>query len=183
LTGLARTCPERIRALLDRFYDAMAAEVEWAGGTVEKFVGDAVMAAFGAPVAHEDDVERALHVALGMQRRLPELFGGRLALRIGSIRATWWWGSPGRAVPVSPAMRSTCAHGWSRRPLLGRSWWVSGRLRPRAAHSSSPSQRRCRRRANLAGRLLQAGVRVVAVRPRGLGGAGAGVRRPRRRAG
>ncbi len=75
--------PERVRALLDRFYDAMATEVERAGGTVEKFVGDAVMAAFGAPVAHEDDAERALHVALGMQRRLGELFGGRLGLRIG----------------------------------------------------------------------------------------------------
>ena len=69
--------------MLDRFYDAMAAEVERAGGTVEKFVGDAVMAAFGAPVTHEDDAERALHVALGMQRRMSELFGGRLALRIG----------------------------------------------------------------------------------------------------
>ena len=43
--------PERTRVLLDRFYDAMAAEIEWAGGTVEKFVGDAVMAAFGAPMA------------------------------------------------------------------------------------------------------------------------------------
>jgi class 3 adenylate cyclase len=75
--------PERVRAMLNRFYDAMAAEVEWADGTVEKFAGDAVMAAFGAPVAHEDDAERALHVALGMQRRLAELFGGRLAVRIG----------------------------------------------------------------------------------------------------
>jgi class 3 adenylate cyclase len=75
--------PERVRALLDRFYDAMAAQVDRAGGTVEKFVGDAVMAAFGAPVAHEDDAERALHVALGMQRRMAELFGGQLALRIG----------------------------------------------------------------------------------------------------
>jgi class 3 adenylate cyclase len=75
--------PERVRAVLERFYDAMAAEVERAGGTIEKFVGDAVMAAFGAPVAHEDDAERALHVALGMQRRMGELFGGRLALRIG----------------------------------------------------------------------------------------------------
>jgi class 3 adenylate cyclase len=75
--------PERVRALLDRFYDAMAGEVERAGGTVEKFVGDAVMAAFGAPAAHEDDAERALHVALGMQRRMAESFGGRLALRIG----------------------------------------------------------------------------------------------------
>ena len=75
--------PERVRAILDRFYDAMSAEVERAGGTVEKFAGDAVMAAFGAPASHEDDAERALHVALGMQRRLGELFGGRLALRIG----------------------------------------------------------------------------------------------------
>ena len=75
--------PERVRAVLDRFYDAMAAEVERAGGTVEKFAGDAVMAAFGAPASHEDDAERALHVALGMQRRSGELFGGRLALRIG----------------------------------------------------------------------------------------------------
>jgi class 3 adenylate cyclase len=75
--------PERVRAMLDRFYDAMAAEIERAGGTLEKFVGDAVMAAFGAPAAHEDDAERALHAALGMQRRLAELFGGRLALHIG----------------------------------------------------------------------------------------------------
>ena len=75
--------PERVRALLDRFYDSMEAEIERAGGTVEKFVGDAVMAAFGAPTVHEDDAERALHVALAMQRRLVELFGDRLALRIG----------------------------------------------------------------------------------------------------
>ena len=75
--------PERTRVLLDRFYDAMAAEIERGGGTVEKFVGDAVMAAFGAPGALEDHAERALHVALAMQRRLTELFGERLALRIG----------------------------------------------------------------------------------------------------
>ncbi len=75
--------PERTRVLLARFYDAMAAEIEWAGGTVEKFVGDAVMAAFGAPTALEDHPERALHAALGMQRRLAELFGDQLALRIG----------------------------------------------------------------------------------------------------
>jgi class 3 adenylate cyclase/tetratricopeptide (TPR) repeat protein len=75
--------PERTRVLLDRFYAAMAEEIELAGGTVEKFVGDAVMAAFGAPAALEDHAERALHAALGMQRRLRELFGDRLALRIG----------------------------------------------------------------------------------------------------
>ncbi len=75
--------PERTRALLDRFYDAMAAEIELAGGTVEKFVGDAVMAAFGAPTAQEDHAERALHAALAMQRRMTELFDEELGLRIG----------------------------------------------------------------------------------------------------
>lgn len=75
--------PERTRALLNRFYDAMAAEIDDAGGTVEKFVGDAVMAAFGAPAAQEDHAERALHAALSMQRRLEELFGDVLSLRIG----------------------------------------------------------------------------------------------------
>ena len=75
--------PERTRALLDVFYDAMAEEVEHAGGTIEKFAGDAVMAAFGAPNALEDHAERALHAALAMQRRLARQFEGRLELRIG----------------------------------------------------------------------------------------------------
>jgi class 3 adenylate cyclase/tetratricopeptide (TPR) repeat protein len=75
--------PERTRVMLDRFYDAMAEEIARAGGTVEKFVGDAVMAAFGVPVAQEDHVERALHAALAMRRRLDELFGTGLSLRIG----------------------------------------------------------------------------------------------------
>src|SRR2546421_4279288 len=60
----------------------MAEEVERARGTVEKFAGDAVMAAFGAPTAFEDHAERALHAALAMRRRLAEQFTG-LELRIG----------------------------------------------------------------------------------------------------
>jgi class 3 adenylate cyclase/tetratricopeptide (TPR) repeat protein len=75
--------PERTRAMLERFYDAMAAEIETAGGTLEKFAGDAVMAVFGAPASLEDHAERALHAALAMRRRLHELFGERLALRTG----------------------------------------------------------------------------------------------------
>jgi class 3 adenylate cyclase/tetratricopeptide (TPR) repeat protein len=75
--------PERTRLVLERFYDAMAEEIDRAGGTVEKFAGDAVMAVFGVPEAHEDHAERALHAALAMQRRLEELFEGRLTLRIG----------------------------------------------------------------------------------------------------
>jgi class 3 adenylate cyclase/tetratricopeptide (TPR) repeat protein len=75
--------PERTRALLERFYDAMSSEIERAGGTVEKFAGDAVMAAFGAPAALEDHAERALHAALAMQERLADVAGGQLSLRIG----------------------------------------------------------------------------------------------------
>jgi class 3 adenylate cyclase len=75
--------PEHTRDMLDRFYDAMAAEIALGGGTVEKFIGDAVVAVFGAPTAQEDHAERALQVGLWMQARLKELFGGTLALRIG----------------------------------------------------------------------------------------------------
>lgn len=75
--------PEQTRLRLDRFYTGMAAEIRRAGGTLEKFAGDAVLAVFGAPAAYEDHAERALHAALWMQRRLRELFGDQLALRIG----------------------------------------------------------------------------------------------------
>src|SRR5690242_3973905 len=61
----------------------MEAEIALGGGTVEKFIGDAVVAVFGAPAAQEDHGERALQVALWMHERLGELFGDRLALRIG----------------------------------------------------------------------------------------------------
>lgn len=75
--------PERTRQLLERFYDAVTEELERAGGTVEKFAGDAVMAVFGSPVAHEDHAERALHAALAMRARLAAEFDAELALRIG----------------------------------------------------------------------------------------------------
>jgi len=75
--------PERVRVRLERFYDAMAEEIERTGGTVEKFAGDGVMAVYGAPAAFEDHAERALHAALAMQRRLQELFEGEVELRIG----------------------------------------------------------------------------------------------------
>ena len=81
-TTIGEADPESVRVLLDRFFAAMAEEVERVGGTVEKFAGDAVMAAFGAPAALEDHAERALHAALAMRERLAEL-DPSLALRIG----------------------------------------------------------------------------------------------------
>ena len=68
----------------------MRQEIEAEGGTVEKFIGDAVMAAFGVPTSHEDDAARAVHAALAMQRRLGEVnaalgttYGVALNMRIG----------------------------------------------------------------------------------------------------
>src|SRR6185295_6330090 len=56
--------PEDVRALLTPYWEHLRNELERYGGTVEKFIGDAVMALFGAPVAHEDDPERAVRAAL-----------------------------------------------------------------------------------------------------------------------
>src|SRR2546427_10228504 len=62
-----RLDPEDVRALLQPYWQRLRAELERFGGTVEKFIGDAVMALFGAPVAHEDDPERAVRAALAIR--------------------------------------------------------------------------------------------------------------------
>jgi class 3 adenylate cyclase/tetratricopeptide (TPR) repeat protein len=59
--------PEDVRAMLSPYYARLRSELERHGGTVEKFIGDAVMAVFGAPVAHEDDPERAVRAALAIR--------------------------------------------------------------------------------------------------------------------
>src|ERR687891_362210 len=59
--------PEDVRALLSPYHQRLRAELERFGGTVEKFIGDAVVALFGAPVTHEDDPERAVRAALAIR--------------------------------------------------------------------------------------------------------------------
>ena len=85
-----RLDPERLQEVLTTYFQAMREEIEAEGGTVEKFIGDAVMAAFGVPIAHEDDPARALRAALRMGRRLEQVnedlvsrFGVSLQVRIG----------------------------------------------------------------------------------------------------
>jgi class 3 adenylate cyclase/tetratricopeptide (TPR) repeat protein len=68
-----RRDPEDVRALLVPFYDALRADIEHFGGRVEKFIGDAVMGLFGAPVAHEDDPERAVRAALDIRSTIARL--------------------------------------------------------------------------------------------------------------
>jgi class 3 adenylate cyclase len=60
--------PEDVEAILGPYHERLRSELERHGGTVEKFIGDAVMALFGAPVAHEDDPERAVRAALASGR-------------------------------------------------------------------------------------------------------------------
>ena len=60
--------PEDVKALLARYHQQVRTHLERHGGTVEKFIGDAVMALFGAPTAHEDDPERAVRAALAIRR-------------------------------------------------------------------------------------------------------------------
>jgi class 3 adenylate cyclase/tetratricopeptide (TPR) repeat protein len=102
--------PEAIRGAMDRYFAEMRAIVERHGGIVEKFVGDAVMAAFGIPVVHEDDALRAVRTAAEMRERLATLndelerdWGVRLNARIGV--------NTGEVVAGDPSDRQTFATG------------------------------------------------------------------------
>ncbi|MEU7777202.1 adenylate/guanylate cyclase domain-containing protein [Micromonospora parva] len=81
--------PERVGAVTDRVLAALAGAVKTFGGHVDKLTGDGIMAVFGAPVAHEDDAERAVRAALSMQRAVRRVLdderggGAPLGLRVG----------------------------------------------------------------------------------------------------
>lgn len=85
-----RLDPEDLRGILERFFDLLAREVLKRDGTVDKYVGDEIMAVFGAPLAHEDDAVRAVSAAVAMHQAMAALNrslitqpAARLALRIG----------------------------------------------------------------------------------------------------
>ena len=90
-TNLAeRLDPESVRRVMGRLFDEMSAVIERHGGTVEKFIGDAIMAVFGIPAVHEDDALRAVRAAVDMRRALEALngelerdWGVRIAVRTG----------------------------------------------------------------------------------------------------
>ena len=82
-----RMDPEAVKSMVDRALRRLGEEVTRFGGTVDKFIGDNVMAVFGAPVAHEDDPERAVRAGLAMQAAMAEINerieGVEFALRVG----------------------------------------------------------------------------------------------------
>src|SRR6201997_29760 len=78
--------PEALQELLARYFERMQGIVESHGGSVEKFIGDAVMAVFGVPTAHEDAALRACRAAVEMRDALPELgIEGRIGVNTGEV--------------------------------------------------------------------------------------------------
>ena len=124
-----RLDPEAVKALVDRFLGRLGEEVERVGGRVDKYMGDAVMAIFGAPVAHEDDPERAVRAAVGMQAAMAELnqrllsdHGIEFALCVGVNTGEVLAGKVGEDYTV-----------------IGDAVNVASRLRPAPARGRSPS--------------------------------------------
>jgi class 3 adenylate cyclase/tetratricopeptide (TPR) repeat protein len=97
-----RVDPEDVRARLRPYHARLKQEIEHFGGTVEKFVGDAVMAAFGAPVAHEDDAERAVRAGLRILAAIHELNNAEPGLEL-SVRAAVTTGEVVVALGARPA--------------------------------------------------------------------------------
>ncbi len=83
-----RADPEDVRAMLRPYHERVKADIERFGGTVEKFIGDAVMAVFGAPAAHEDDAERAVRSALRILETIEELREEGLELAVRAAVTT-----------------------------------------------------------------------------------------------
>jgi class 3 adenylate cyclase/tetratricopeptide (TPR) repeat protein len=103
-----RMDPEAVKAIVEGFLRRLGEEVERYGGTVDKYIGDNVMALFGAPVAHEDDAERAVRAALGMQAAMEEInaqassaYGVTFALRVGINTGEVLAGAVGDAYTVT----------------------------------------------------------------------------------
>ena len=85
-----RLDPESLRRVMWRYFDAMQGTLERYGGTVEKFIGDAIVAVFGVPAVHEDDAIRAVRAAFEMSEALERVnrdlareYGVRIATRTG----------------------------------------------------------------------------------------------------
>jgi class 3 adenylate cyclase/tetratricopeptide (TPR) repeat protein len=107
------TDPETLRALLARYFERMRGIVESHGGTVEKFIGDAVMAVFGVPAAHEDDALRACRAAVEMRDALPELgVQARIGVNTGEVvTGTQERLATGDAVNVAARLEQAAAPG------------------------------------------------------------------------
>ena len=179
--------PEAVKALVDGCFEALSVDVATYGGQVDKIVGDALLALFGAPIAHEDDAERAVRCALRMQHTIDELRqtgDQRPALRIavntgevlvGALRAGGDYTAMGDVVNTASRLQTVAEPGWVvvgpethattahaiQYESLGRQT-VRGRSEPveawRALAASAPPGTRRRARTPLVGRDAEVGL-------------------------
>jgi class 3 adenylate cyclase/tetratricopeptide (TPR) repeat protein len=121
-----RSDPEAVRIVLARYFDRMRGIIERHGGTVEKFIGDAVVAIFGVPVVHEDDALRALRAAEEMRDALPELgIEGRIGVNTGEAMTSSDDALvTGDAVNVAARLQQAAAPG---AVLFGEATWILAR--------------------------------------------------------
>ena len=144
--------PEEVRELLSRYFDVCRELIERYGGTVEKFIGDAVMAVWGAPAATEDDAERAVRTALELVAAVASL-----GAEVGAPDPARPGGSADRR-GSGDARRNRPGHGRRgpgehRVPFAGRCragqrcWWARRRCAPPARRSPSPTSTRSPSRA------------------------------------
>ncbi len=115
--------PEQLKLLVDRCFERLVADITAFGGSVDKIVGDAIVALFGAPLAHEDDPERAVRAALRMQRTVDEVSADldtKIRMRIGintgevlvgALRAGGDYTAMGDTVNLAARLESTAAPG------------------------------------------------------------------------
>src|SRR6266576_2186982 len=148
--------PEVVRRRVSRFFDQVSHCIVTHGGTVEKFAGDAVMAAFGVPLAHEDDAERAVRAAVATLERVKELgLEARVGIESGEVVAddsdsTF---ATGEAVNLAARLQASAA---VNEILVGpaAARLLRGRGRRRSARSRRRRTRGCRGRAFAAGHRL-----------------------------
>ena len=179
--------PEAVKAVVDECFASLGEDIAAGGGQVDQIVGDALLALFGAPIAHEDDAERAVRCALRMQQTLEDMRrpdGGRPALRIavntgevlvGALRAGGDYTAMGDVVNTASRLQTVAEPGWVivgpethattehaiEYEALGEQT-VRGRTEPvaawRAVAASAPPGTRQRARTRLVGRDAEVGM-------------------------
>ena len=132
--------PEDVRAIQTPYFQRVRAEIESFGGTVEKFIGDAVMGVFGAPVAHGDDPERAVRAALAIRDGVAELsHASDLDLQ---VRVAVNTGEAIVALDADMAQGEGLIAGDVVNTASRLQWLAPGRPRAPPAHRRRPSPRR-----------------------------------------